>query len=119
MSKYGPKAQLTAVTHHWGAHYTASAKAVIDGTWESQDVWGGIAAGMIKLAPMGPAVPKEVGDLAMAAQADIAAGKLHPFQGPVKDQSGEVVVPEGKAMSDEELLKMSYYVEGVQGKLPK
>ncbi|MET3130946.1 basic membrane lipoprotein Med (substrate-binding protein (PBP1-ABC) superfamily) [Oxalobacteraceae bacterium GrIS 1.11] len=36
MKKYGPKAQLAAVTHHWGAYYTQQAQAVIDGksvTW--------------------------------------------------------------------------------------
>ena len=26
MSKYGPKAQLTAVTHQWGAYYTKVAQ---------------------------------------------------------------------------------------------
>jgi len=119
MSKYGPKAHLTAVTHHWGDHYTAAASAVIDGTWIAGDLWGGMSIGMIKLAPMGPMVPADVAALAATAEADIAAGKLHPFQGPVKDQAGKVVVPAGEALSDEALGKMSYYVEGVQGSLPK
>ena len=44
---------------------------------------------------------------------------MHPFDGPIKDQSGKVVVSEGERLSDEDLLKMDWYVEGVQGKLPK
>ncbi|RUM37832.1 MAG: BMP family ABC transporter substrate-binding protein, partial [Desulfobulbus sp.] len=40
-------------------------------------------------------------------------------QGPVKDQSGKVVVEAGKSLSDKELLGMNYYVEGVQGDIPK
>ena len=49
MSKYGPNAQLTAVTHHWGDYYTqASRKSVLDGTWKPDNVWGGIKDGMIK-----------------------------------------------------------------------
>ena len=119
MSKYGPNAHLTAATHHWGAFYTRIAEDVVNGTWESTDVWGGIKEGMIKLAPLNPVVPKDVGEWVAAQEAAIVSGELHPFQGPIKDQSGTERVAEGTAMSDEELLKMDWYVEGVQGKLPK
>ncbi len=119
MSKYGPKAHLTATTHHWGKFYTRVAQQVIDGTWKSTQVWGGIAEGMIKLAPFGPAVPEDVRKLVTAKQAEIAAGRLHPFAGPVKDQAGNVKVPAGQTMSDGDLLGLDWYVEGVVGKLPK
>ncbi len=119
MSKYGPKAHLTAATHHWGGHYVAAAKAVLDGSWKSGDLWGGIKEGMIKLGPFGPAVPDDVKALVESKSAEIAAGTLHPFQGPVKDQSGTVRVPEGSVMSDGDLLGFGWYVEGVVGKLPK
>ena len=49
MRKFGPKAQLAAVTHHWGDYYTARAQAVIDGKWTVAPVWGGIKDGFIKL----------------------------------------------------------------------
>lgn len=119
MSKYGPKAHLTAVTHHWGKHYIAAAKAVLAGTWKSQNIWDGIGQGMIKLAPFGPAVPADVRAKVSALEADIGSGKLHPFAGPVKDQSGKVVVPAGTTMSDGDLAGFDWYVEGVVGKLPK
>lgn len=119
MSKYGPKAHLTAVTHHWGNYYTKAAQAVLDGNWESRDVWGGIKEGMIKLAPLNEAVPEDVAALVAEREAAIKAGKGHPFQGPVKNQAGEIIVAAGETLSDEELLKMEVYVEGVQGKLPK
>ncbi len=119
MSKYGPNAQITAVTHHWGEHYTAAAQAVIDGSWESREVWGGIAQGMIDIAAFGPSVPQDVQDMVMAAKQAIRQGEMHPFDGPVLDQDGNETIPEGRAMSDAELAKMDYYVQGVQGKLPK
>jgi basic membrane protein A and related proteins len=53
-----------------------------------------------------------------ALEGDIKSGKLHPFAGPVKDQDGKVRVAAGKNMSDGEMGKMDYYVEGVAGKLP-
>jgi simple sugar transport system substrate-binding protein len=119
MSKYGPKAHLTAVTHHWGDFYTETAQSVLDDSWESRDVWGGIKDGMIDIAPLNEAVPEDVASLVAEKHAAIATGELHPFQGPVKNQSGEVVIPEGETMTDEQLLKMEFYVEGVQGTLPK
>lgn len=119
MSKYGPHAQLTASTHHWDEYYVAEIKKVMGGTWKSGDVWGGFKEGMVQMAPMNPAVPKDVADLAKERQAAIAAGKLHPFAGPIKDQAGKVRVPQGKHLTDPEILSMNWFVEGVVGQLPK
>ena len=118
MSKYGPHAQLTAVTHQWGDYYTKTVRDAIAGTWKPDAVWGGLKEGMIRMAPMNPAVPKETQDLVDRTSADIAAGKFHPFTGPVRDNEGKERLPAGAAMSDDVLSKMDYYVEGVQGKLP-
>jgi simple sugar transport system substrate-binding protein len=119
MSKYGPHAHLTAVTHQWGAYYTRVVQSVIDGTWKPDNVWGGIREGMIRMAPFNPVVPKDVQDLVNRTAAEIGAGKFHPFTGPVKDSDGKERLAAGKVMSDDVLSKMDYYVEGVQGKLPK
>ncbi len=119
MSKYGKKAHLTAATHVWGNYYTTVVKAVMAGTWKTGATWGGIKEGMIKLAPFGPAVPASLRQLVGEREKAIAAGTLHPFQGPVKDQSGKVRIAKGKTMSDGDLLGMNWYVEGVVGKLPK
>jgi simple sugar transport system substrate-binding protein len=119
MSRYGPTAHLTAVTHHWGDFYTRMTREVIEGNWKSRDVWGGIEAGMVSLAPMNPAVPPEVVALVAEKEGAIKNGTFHPFQGPVKDQQGTVRIAGGTTISDEDLLKMEWYVEGVQGKLPR
>jgi basic membrane protein A and related proteins len=119
MSKYGPKAHLTAATHVWDKYYISRVKAHLDGTWKSTDTWGGMADGMMALAPFGPDVPEDVRKLVEEKQAEIVAGKLHPFAGPIKDNEGNVKVAEGATMSDEEMLGMNWYVEGVQGKVPQ
>ena len=38
--------------------------------------------------------------------------------GPIKDNDGKERLAAGKMITDDELSKMDYYVEGVQGKLP-
>ncbi|HET9763232.1 MAG TPA: BMP family ABC transporter substrate-binding protein, partial [Casimicrobiaceae bacterium] len=118
MSKYGPTTELTAVTHQWGAFYTKTVQDAIAGKWKPTSVWGGIKDGMIKMGPFNKVVPKDVQDLVAKVGGDIAAGKFHPFTGPIKDNDGKERLAAGKVMGDDVLSKMDYYVEGVQGKLP-
>ncbi len=119
MSKYGSNAHLTATTHVWDTYYSKVAQSVLDGNWKPGAVWGGIKDDMIKLAPMNKKVPADVVALVKKVEKEIADGAFHPFQGPVKNQSGKVVVEAGKSLTDSDLLGMSYYVEGVLGNIPK
>ncbi len=118
MSKYGPTAHLTAVTHQWGAYYTKTVQDALNGKWKPDNVWGGIKEGMIKMAPMNALVSKDMQDKVKQMTEDIRMGKFHPFTGPVVDNEGKERLAAGKVMSDDVLSKMDYYVEGVQGKLP-
>ncbi len=119
MSKYGPKAHLTASTHNWNGYYVDRVKEMLDtGKVASFDTWGGFGQGMVELAPFGPGVSEEARKIIAARQAGIVAGTLHPFAGPVKDNEGKVRVPNGQNMSDGDLLGNNFYVEGVAGKLP-
>ena len=117
MAKYGPNAQLVAVTHHWGEYYTKRARAVLDGTWKVEPVWGGIREGMIKLEGLSDKLPKDLVDAVKAREDEMRKGAFHPFTGPVRSNDGKVVLDSG-ALSDEQLSKMDYYVEGVVGKVP-
>jgi simple sugar transport system substrate-binding protein len=119
MSKYAPKAQLTATMHVWDTFYTKIASDVLAGIWKPEQIWGGIKEGMIKIAPISPLVPINTKDLVMQTQAMIASGETHPFTGPIKSQEGKLVAEAGRVMTDDELLNMNYYVEGVLGQLPK
>lgn len=119
MSKYGAKAHLTAVTHHWEQFYIDQVQQALDKTWKPSSLWGGVKEGMIGLSALNAVVPKEVADKVEQAKADMIAGKLHPFAGPVLDQDGKERVAAGGNITDEDLSKMDYYVQGVQGKLPK
>ncbi len=119
MSKYGPKAHLTATMHVWDKFYSKIAVDVLAGQWKSEQVWGGIKDGMIEIAELNSAIPLETQKLVVRTKAKIAFGQFHPFTGPIKAQDGTVVAEEGKVLTDEALLNMNYYVAGVQGQLPK
>ena len=70
------------------------------------------------LAPFGKMVPQAVRDLVNRKKADIAAGKVDVFEGPIKDQAGKVRLASGR-MSDKAMLSMNFFVQGVVGKVPK
>lgn len=120
MRKIAPDAQIVAITHQWGKYYTQRAQAVLDGSWKSGGIWGGVKEGMIKVDGFGTKVPKAVRDEVLARQHDIAAGKLHPFHAKqaVLDNEGTQVIAKGQTLDDEQVLKMNWLVQGVQGKLP-
>ena len=117
MSKFAPKAQLTAPVWNWAPFYTQTVEQVRDGTWKSASVWWGMKEGMVDLAPFGAMVPDDVRARVNAKKAAIIDGSAPLFAGPVKDQGGNVQVPEGKVATDEELLNMKYFVQGVVGTL--
>ena len=118
MRKFAPNAQLTAIVYNWGPYYIERGRAVLDQTWATQNVWWGLKQGMVELAPYGPAVPADVAAEADRVKNAIIAGEVHPFTGPIRNQAGKLVLPEGKRMADEDLLRMDYYVQGIEGSLP-
>ncbi len=119
MRSFAPKAFLTAPVWNWAAVYTEVAQAVHDGTWKSDQIWWGLDKGLVKLAPLSDEVPTDVQKLIEEKTEAIAAGKFHPFQGPIKDQKGAEKVAAGSVLSDGELLGINWFVEGVQGTIPK
>jgi basic membrane protein A len=75
--------------------------------------------GVVGLAPYGPMVTDKIKKAVADKQAEITAGKFHPFAGPIKDNTGKVKVPAGTTMTDAEMLSFDWFVEGVEGTLPK
>ena len=118
MRMAAPDAQLLAVTHQWGDYETRRLQAVLDGTWQSQRLWGGVKDGMVSVGHFGPRVPEAVQKQVLARQADMAAGRLHPFAGPLRDNTGREVLPAGQTLTDQQIMEMNWLAEGVQGTLP-
>ena len=82
MAKYGPKAHLTASTHHWGDFYTKTVSDVLAGTWKTTNVWGGMKDGMVKLAPLNAAIPADVKGAGRQAGRRDQGGQAAPVRRP-------------------------------------
>jgi len=120
MSKYGPHAHLTANTENWGVYYIDEINKQLAGTWTgNRNTRWGIKEGLVVLSPLNPSVPAEVAKLFEERKKAIVDGSLLPFAGPLKDNTGAVKVEAGKALLDEQLLSIKWYVEGVDGSIPK
>ncbi len=121
MSPLAPEAVLTSPIWHWEVYYIDVVERVMNGTWESEQYWGGWQDGLVDLAPIADFVPEEIRTPIEDEVARFKSGEetiYTIFTGPIADQTGEIRVPEGQSMTDEELLSMNWFVEGVEGEIP-
>ncbi|HAW49225.1 MAG TPA: BMP family ABC transporter substrate-binding protein [Roseovarius sp.] len=118
MAEYAPFPRVSSIIDNWAPYYIARTQAVIDGTWESQQVWHGIDEGMVKIGEITDAVPADVKAGALALKETMAAGEYHPFTGPINRQDGSAWLAEGEIADDGTLLGMDFYVEGISGQIP-
>ncbi len=118
MYEFAPKAQVSAIVNNWAPYYIDRVRAVMDGTWASQDVWRGMHEGMVEMAPY-TNIPDDVAKMARETQAKIASGEMHVFSGPIKKQDGTMVIGEGEHLDDQTLLGMNWYVQGIDDTLPQ
>ncbi|MBM7866878.1 BMP family ABC transporter substrate-binding protein [Heliobacterium gestii] len=119
MSSFAPKAVLTGPVWNWGPYYVKTVKAVVDKTWKSEQYWGPMSDKVVDLAPYGPMVSDDAKALVAKKKESILKGEWDVFNGPIKDQSGQVKVPEGSKMTDKEMLEFNWFVQGVDGTIPK
>ncbi|MCE0495372.1 BMP family ABC transporter substrate-binding protein [Vibrio salinus] len=118
MSHFAPKSHMFSVRDHWAPHYIHSIEAVMNGTWKSEDYWGGLKDNVLQIASINPNLPQKVKDAIKTTKAKIISGEIVPFAGPLKDNQGHEKVKAGTSATDKELLGMNWYVEGIDAKIP-
>ena len=125
MKAFAPKAQLFSAVNNWGPYYISQIESLMDGSWttgEGPDHWAGntwlgLSDDYLVLTPF-ENMPDDVAAAAKAA-ADKVSGGYNIFTGPFSDNEGNVILKAGESYNDGNLWNdMSYYVEGVNGKIP-
>jgi len=117
---FAPDTCLTAPYWNWGPLYARLVQQMLDGTWDPYaKVWDQVQIdadeSTVYLAPIHENVPTTVVmqvEETFAQLADPDNTQL-PFVGPLYDVLGEKRVSSGDTMSDDELLRMCWYVRGV------
>jgi basic membrane protein A len=117
-SSLAPKGYLTGAEWNWGKVYTDYVKWIQEKKPYPHLLRGGLKEGFVKISPYGKAVSAEAKKKADAAKAKFMAGTMVVYKGPLKDNTGKVVIPEGTEhkQTDLALESMDYLVEGVVGK---
>jgi len=121
-SVLAPKGYLTGAEWNWSqvyanyAQWVHDGKTMMDGTIPHL-IRGGLKEGFCKVSPYGPLVSDKAKADGDAAKAKFMDGTMVIYKGPIKDNTGKVVVPDGTEykQTDIELEKMNYLVEGVLG----
>jgi simple sugar transport system substrate-binding protein len=119
MAQFVGDTVLTSPVWNWGPKYIDIAEQVMAGTYATESYYGGMDQGIVDIAPLSARVPDDVKAMVEEQKDLIVSGKWDVFCGPVTGANGNLVVPEGNCMTDEELLSMDYFVEGVVGEAPK
>jgi len=115
VQRFAPKGWIGGIAFTWGNLYTRFARQVMDGTWKSENILGGLGDDYLTIAPFGPAVPEDAVKLVNAKKQEFLTGKVQVFQGPIRDNKGVERVAAGEAFPLTELRKMDWLVEGVIG----
>lgn len=112
-----PKGYLTGAQWNWPKVYLDYAKMIADGGTIPNLVRGGFKEGIVASSPYGPAVAAKAKEHADKVRASFTQGKMVVYQGPIKDNKGKIVVPQGKsyAQTDIWLERMDWLVDGVIG----
>jgi len=106
---------LTSPQWNWGTYYIDTVRDIIDGTWRTSQFWGDLESGVVMLAEMSPLVPDELRQQVETERERILNTDWDVFCGPINDQDGNEAVADGVCLSDEEMLNMDWFVEGVIG----
>ena len=123
-SSIGKNNWVTGGIWDWGNAYIELVQTALDGKFKTSPYHSVYQFpdnfGAAKLASFGPKVPSDVKQLVEDLEPDIITGKIHPFTGPLKDNQGNIQIPAGTTVSDDDIMNSStYLVEGVIGNIPK
>ena len=107
---------LGTVLPNWNAYYLERTRKLLEGKWEPDHTWGGLADGMVQL-DLGPApVSQTVRRQINAVRLQLMRGHRHVFEGELRANDGKVRQL-GGVMSDTVMQKMDWLAEGVIGRV--
>jgi len=117
-----PKGFLTGVEWNWEQIYKTYAEMFQDGKTlmnegVPQVIAGGLKEEFSKISNYGAAVSSETKAAVERAKQQLLSGELTIFQGELKDNKGNIVIPTGEAYKpgDPRLNSIDWFVEGVRG----
>ena len=100
MQKETPDSCLTSVIWNWSAYYTYAVQSVIDGTWNGQNYYGGMADGLVGITSLADFCAEGTQEKVDEAKAGILSGSLNVFDGKLETNTGETIGSDGSTLDD-------------------
>jgi len=111
----------------WGPFYSKLIDSVMSGTFKQENedsadkainYWWGLSAGVVDLI-YSRKIPEGTKKLVHVIKQQIIDNEFTPFQDEIKSQGGIIKNENGYRMSPEEIMKMNWLVENVEGEIPE
>jgi len=104
MGNQAPDAVLTSAIWHWGSYYTVLIGSIIDGSFTTEPYFGGLADGMVDIAPLAPALSEPgMAEAVEKAKDEIISGRFGVFYGEMETNDGRTIGKTGRVLSDDEI----------------
>jgi basic membrane protein A len=119
MTAYGPKAHLASAVINWGPYYIKATKEALEGNWKGGTAaWWGVKEGAIDIVSIAEDVPADAKAKVEEVKKGLADGSFVIWKGPIKDNAGKEQLAKDAVADDKFLGSLSFYVKGVEGKIP-
>ncbi len=117
--------RLAAPIWQWGKYYELIIRTVLDGTYTAQlssndhaiNYWYGMSSGVIDVI-LSKKLSYYSDKLVTILRREIISGDLVPFEGELHSQDGTVMAALGQALTSEEIVRMDWLNDNVEGEIP-
>jgi len=114
MRHFGPNAYVSGDLFFWEKYYIPTLKAIYENTWEPRVCTPDLTSGVVDMAEFGPMVTNEMKAMVEESKNRMLTEDPEFFwEGPIYDVKGNLKVKEGEKLTDEELLEMNWWVDGI------
>ena len=118
MTAYGPKAHLASAIINWAPYYIKATRDALDGTWTTGQAWWGVKEGAIDIVSISDKVPAELKTKVETVKAGLKDGSFSIWKGPIVANDGKEMLKKDAVADDKFLGGVSFFVKGVEGKVP-
>ncbi len=119
MRTYAPTAHLASSIVNWAPYYIKTTRDALDGrSAPGHAYWWGVKEGAIDIVSIASDVPAHIVAKVNAIKAGLKAETFTIWKGPIVDNKGVQRLANGVVADDMFLRGVSFYVQGVEGKVP-
>lgn len=114
MSKEVPETCLCSVIWNWSAYYTATVGDIIEGTWDGENYYGGMAEGLVEITDVASFCAEGTREKVSEASEAILNGNNNVFDGELKTNTGEIIGSANTTLDDATITgSIDWYYENV------